>query len=129
MAANKKPALQAATPNDFEDSAFVGDDAHDTLTARMNSTEHPNRTMVVGIAVTTESGGRDAAGARVTKWKFEHLEMGLNAEDDKAIQDLLVSIHRRRTMQDEVKALKPETKDVQLDGTEVPDDDVPDVDA
>lgn len=131
MVASKKPALAAATPNEFEESAFVGDEAHDILTKRMNDPEVPNRTMVVGIARTIEAGGRDAGGARITRFQFEHLEMGLDADDDKEIQDLLVRIHRRRTMQDNVKALQTTEKDVVLDGTD-PDaagDDIPDVDA
>lgn len=130
MVASKKPQLQAATPNEFEESAFVGDDAHDVLTERMNNPQVANRTFMVGIVRTTEAGGHDAGGARITKFGFEHMEMALNEKDEKDIRDLLVKIHKRRTMQSEVKALADPVKDTELPGLEAgAGDDVPDVDA
>lgn len=120
----KKPGLKAATPNDEEANALTGDVAHDFLTERFSDPTKANRVLLVAIARVTEAGGHDDAGARITKYRLDHIEVAFTEADEKKLTDFLAKLHRGRTQSNTIAALQDPVEDTKLAGMD--DDEIND---
>lgn len=112
---SKKPALAAATPDDVESNALYDDGAHDLLTDAMTDPSKPNRILGVVVFRTTEAGGHDADGNRITKFRTEHIEVAVSDAEIKKVTDLITSMHKSRTKSSTVPALEDPVEDERLD--------------
>lgn len=121
----KKPALKSATPNDAESNALFDDAGHDLLTERFTDPSLANRVLAVVVLRTTEAGGHDDNGDRVTKYRVDHIEVAQNDAQEKKMADLLTTIHKGRTQNSSVAALTDPVEDEPLDGV----DEIPDVES
>lgn len=117
----KKPALKSATPNDAESNALYDDAGHDLLTERFTDPSQSNRVLAVVVIRTTEAGGHDDNGDRVTKYRLDHIEVAQTEADEKKLADWLTMSHKRRTQNSTVAALQDPVEDTPMDGTEIPD--------
>lgn len=114
----KKPALKAATPNDEESNSLTGDAAHDFLTERFTDPSQPNRVLALVVLRVTEAGGQDDGGARITKYRVDHLEAAFSDTDEKKLVDQLTRMHKGRTQNSSVAALAEPTPDTPLEGVD-----------
>jgi len=115
---DKKPALKAATPNDEDANALKGDAAHDFLTERFTDPTKANRVLIVAVARVTEAGGHDDAGARITKYRLDHIEAAFTEGDEKKLADLLARMSKTRTQNSTVAALQDPVEDTPLAGVD-----------
>jgi hypothetical protein len=115
----KKPALKAATPNDEESNSLTGDAAHDFLTERFTDPAQPNRVLALVVLRVTEAGGQDDGGARITKYRVDHIEAATTDADEKKLIDQLTRMHKGRTQNSSVAALADPVSDTPLEGVDV----------
>lgn len=121
----KKPGLKAATPNDEESNSLTGDAAHDFLTERFTDPTGPGRVLAIVVLRVTEAGGKDDGGARITKYRLDHIEAAFGDADEKKLVDQLTRMHKVRTDNSTVAALAEPTPDTELEGLDEELDDDP----